>query len=347
MARSMWRGAVQFGLVTIPVKLYLATEAKAGLSFNLLHKTCLTRVQLKTYCAFDDEYISRTETVRGYEYAKNQYVVITDEDMESVPLKTVRSIEIELFVDANAGDHHGSRFVKSAYYLEPEPVGRKAFYLLKQVLREEGLSAICKIVIKDREVLAALDPYATTMLLTTLHWPDEIRALDELELPEEEQSFKPAELSMAKNLVGAMKAEFDPASYHDDYREALMAVIEAKIDGQEVVRYEAPAEAPKLVDLMAVLEASVAAAKQGRAEAPVAAEAAASASASGSERAAAKPAAAKSAAAKSPTAKPARASTTKASTAKASTARASTAKTAADEEAEETPVARARKRKTA
>ena len=140
MARSMWRGAVQFGLVTIPVKLYLATEAKAGLSFNLLHKTCLNRVQLKTYCPFDDEYISRTDTVRGYEYAKNQYVVITDEDMESVPLKTVRSIEIELFVDANAGDNHGARFVKSAYYLEPEPVGRKAFYLLKQVLREEGLS---------------------------------------------------------------------------------------------------------------------------------------------------------------------------------------------------------------
>ena len=119
-------------------------------------------------------------------------------------------------------------------------------------------------------MLAALDPYSKTMLLSTLHWPDEIRALDELELPEEEQTFKPAELTMAKNLVGAMKAEFDPANFHDDYREALLAVIEAKMDGQEVVRYEAPAEAPKLVDLMAVLEASVAAAKQGRAEAPAA-----------------------------------------------------------------------------
>jgi DNA end-binding protein Ku len=338
----MWRGAVQFGLVTIPVKLYLATEAKAGLSFNLLHKTCLTRVQLKTYCPFDDEYISRTDTVRGYEYAKNQYVVITDEDMESVPLKTVRSIEIELFVDANAGDNHGSRFVKSAYYLEPDPVGRKAFYLLKQVLREEGLSAICKIVIKDREVLAALDPYSKTMLLTTLHWPDEIRALDELELPEEEQSFKPAELSMAKNLVTAMKGEFNAADYHDDYREALLGVIEAKLDGKEVVHVEPTAEAPKLVDLMAVLEASVAAAKQGRAEAP-----AAKASASGS------------ASAPEPEAKPAsatraKASSTKASAAKASAAKGTTAKAKAaeaaeadEEAAEETPVARARKRKSA
>ncbi|MFI5184242.1 MAG: Ku protein [Vicinamibacteria bacterium] len=271
MARSMWRGAIQFGLVTIPVKLYLATEAKAGLSFNLLHKTCLTRVQLKTYCPFDDEYINRTDTLRGYEYAKNQYVVIGDEDMESVPLKTVRSIEIELFVDSGASDQHGARFVKSAYYLEPEAIGRKAFYLLKQVLRDEGLSAICKIVIKDREVLAALDPYSTTMLLTTLHWPDEIRSLEDLELPEDKQEFKPAELAMAKNLVGAMKMEFDPASFHDDYREALMAVIEAKIDGQEVVRPEAVSEAPKLVDLMAVLEASVAAAKQGRSAEPKAA----------------------------------------------------------------------------
>jgi DNA end-binding protein Ku len=264
----MWRGAIQFGLVTIPVKLYLATEAKAGLSFNMLHKTCLTRVQLKTYCPFDDEYITRTDTVRGYEYAKNQYVVIGDEDMESVPLKTVRSIEIELFVDAGASDQHGARFVKSAYYLEPEAIGRKAFYLLKQVLRDEGLSAICKIVIKDREVLAALDPYAKTMLLTTLHWPDEIRATEDLDLPEEGQEFKPAELAMARTLVGAMKMEFDPASFHDDYRQALLKVIEAKIEGQEVVRFEPAAEAPKLVDLMAVLEASVAAAKQGRTAAP-------------------------------------------------------------------------------
>ena len=319
MARSMWRGAVQFGLVTIPVKLYLATEAKAGLSFNLLHKTCLNRVQLKTYCPVDDEYISRGDTVRGYEYAKNQYVVITDEDMESVPLKTVRSIEIELFVDAAQGDQHGARFVKSAYYLEPEPIGRKAFYLLKQVLREEGLSAICKIVIKDREVLAALDPYAKTMLLSTLHWPDEIRATDELDLPEEEQTFKPAELTMAKNLVGAMKAEFDPATFRDDYREALLAVIEAKVDGQEVVRYEPTAEAPKLVDLMAVLEASVAAAKQGRSEAP-AAKASASGSSSEPVPAAAKP---KRGAKPKPTV------------------------VEPEAEAEETPVARARKRKSA
>jgi len=264
MARSMWRGAVQFGLVTIPVKLYLATESNAGLSFNLLHKTCLTRVQMRTWCPYHEEMISRADTVRGFEYAKGQYVVIDDADLENVPLKTVRSIEIETFVPAQR-DGEAARFVKSAYYLEPEPIGRKAFYLLQDVLREDGLSAICKIVIKDREALAAIDPFQRTMLLSTLYWPDEVRSVEELDLPDEEQTFKPAEVAMARNLVAAMTTEFDPSQYHDEYRAALLKVIEAKVAGEEVERpAEAPAAAGKLVDLMSVLEASVAAARASR-----------------------------------------------------------------------------------
>ena len=273
MARSMWRGAVQFGLVTIPVKLYLATESNAGLSFNLLHKTCLTRVQMRTWCPYHEEYISRTDTVRGFEYAKGQYVVIDDADLENVPLKTVRSIEIETFVPARR-DGETARFVKSAYYLEPEAIGRKAFYLLQDVLREDGLSAICKIVIKDREALAAIDPYQRTMLLSTLYWPDEVRSIEELDLPDEQQTFKPAEIAMARNLVAAMTTEFDAAQYHDEYRAALQKVIEAKVAGEEVERpAEAPRAAGKLVDLMSVLEASVAAARATRSEPKVEPEA--------------------------------------------------------------------------
>ena len=263
MARSMWRGAIQFGLVTIPVKLYVATETNAGLSFNLLHKTCLTRVQMKTYCPFHDEYITRADTVRGYEYAKGQYVVIDDEDFEKVPLKTVRSIEIEMFVNA-AQDGHGAQFVKSAYYLEPEAVGRKAFYLLKRILADEGLSAICKVVIKDREALAALNPYSKTMLLTTLHWPDEVRSIEDLDLPEEQIDFKPAELAMGRQLVAAMTGDFSADGYQDDYRQALLSIIEAKIAGEEVTVPEAPEPTTRLVDLMSVLEASVAAARESR-----------------------------------------------------------------------------------
>ena len=259
----MWRGAIQFGLVTIPVKLYLATES-SSIGFNLLHEKDLSRIQMKIYCPEDDEVIPRSETVRGYEWAKGRYVVLDDKDFEAVPLKTVRAIEIEMFVDARR-EGQGIEFVKQAYYLEPDPIGRKAFELLRQVLADEGKTAICKIVLKDREQLAALNPYTKTMLLTTLHWPDEVRSLDELDIPDEEIEVKPAERKMAEQLVASMTGVFNPEEYHDDYRQALMAVIEAKVAG------EAPAPAQKVEptrigDLMAALEASVASAREARRE---------------------------------------------------------------------------------
>ncbi len=270
MARAMWKGAIQFGLVTIPVKLYLATESDYTIRFNMLHEKDLSRIQMKTWCPVEDEPISRAETVKGYEYSPGEYVVITDEDLEKVPLKTVRSIEIEQFTKADDEEAANTRFVKQAYYVEPDKIGRKPFYLLRSVLQEEGLKAICKVVIKDREALAALDPFADTMLLTTLHWPDEVRSTSELDLPDEDYDFKPAELAMARQLVSAMTGEFNPAEYKDEYRDALMGVIESKVEGHEVKAPEPVEEGGKLVDLMAALEASVNAAKAARAgEKPV------------------------------------------------------------------------------
>lgn len=267
MPRSMWKGAIQFGLVTIPIRLYLATDSK-GISFNMLHETDKSRIQMKIWCPEDEKVISRSETVRGYEWAPDQYVVITDEDLEKVPLKTVRSIEIEQFVPADGASSDGPiRFAKQAYYVEPEKIGQKAFYLLRSVLEEKGLTAICKVVIRDREALAKLDPYSDTMVLTTLHWPDEIRAIDDLDLPDvSTMDFKPAERKMAEQLIEAMTGDFDADQYHDEYRDALMAVIEAKVEGHEVV---AVPEEPgaKLVDLMAALQASVDAARSSRAQA--------------------------------------------------------------------------------
>jgi DNA end-binding protein Ku len=259
----MWKGAIQFGLVTIPVKLYLATESSYQVRFHMLHEKDNSRIQMKTYCPVDEEIITRADTVKGYEYAPDKYVVIDDEDLEKVPLKTVRTIEIEQFTKADDDDSN-TRFVKQAYYIEPDKVGRKAFYLLKSVLADEGLTAICKVVIKDREALAAMDPFGETMLLTTLHWPDEIRSTKELDLPDEEPDFKAAELAMAKQLVSSMTGEFDPEAYRDEYRDALMQVIEAKIEGTEPVAIEEPEEGGKLVDLMAALEASVKASKAAR-----------------------------------------------------------------------------------
>jgi DNA end-binding protein Ku len=263
VARAMWKGAIQFGLVTIPVKLYLATESKYGVSFHMLHEKDLSRIQMKIFCPVDEKVINRGETVKGYEWAPDQYVVITDEDLEKVPLKTVRSIEIEQFTKPDQEDGN-VRFVKQAYYLEPDKIGRKAFYLLKQVLEDEELTAICKVVIKDREALAAMDPFGKTMLLTTLHWPDEIRATKELDLPDEDYDFKPAELQMARQLVSAMTGEFEPEKYKDEYREALMEVIQQKVEGKQIVAPEPAEESGNLIDLMAALEASVNAAKDAR-----------------------------------------------------------------------------------
>jgi DNA end-binding protein Ku len=272
MARSMWRGAIQFGLVTIPVKLYLATE-QSGIGFNLLHATCLNRIQMKVYCPYHDEVIPRSETVRGYEWSKGKYVVVSDEDTDSVPLKTVRAIEIELFVAADR-ENAGTQFVKQAYYLEPEQIGAKAFYLLKSVLGEQGKTAICKIVLKDREQLAALNPFSKTMLLTTLHWPDEVRAIDELTLPEDEIEIKASEKKMAEQLVASMTGDFSADDYQDDYRQALMAVIEKKVAGEKP-EPAARAEPTNITDLMAALEASVTAARQDRRKAGAEAEASA------------------------------------------------------------------------
>lgn len=262
MARPMWRGAIQFGLVTIPVKMYLATES-GGIGFNMLHAKCLNRIQMKTYCPHDDEVISRTDTVKGYEWSKGQYVVVTDEDLESLPLKTLRAIEIELFTETRR-QTQGVQFVKQAYYLEPDAIGRKAFYLLKSVLDDTGKTAIAKIVLKDREQLASLNPYDKTLLLTTLHWPDEIRAVGDLELPQEEHVFKPAERKMAEQLVESMTGDFQIDAYRDEYRQALMDVIQAKVEGQEPASPQDRAPATKLTDLMQALEASVAAARESR-----------------------------------------------------------------------------------
>lgn len=270
MPRAMWRGAIQFGLVTIPVRLFLATESRGGLSFNMLHAEDNKRIQMKVHCPDHGE-IKRSDTVRGYEWSKGQYVVLEESDFEAVPLKTVRAIEIEQFVPARR-QHGGTSFVKQSYYIEPEPVGRKAFQLLKAVLADSDLQAICKIVLKDRELLASLDPFGSTMLLSTLYWPDEVRDVGDLDIPDEDLEFKPSELDMARQLVDALSGDFDATRYKDEYREALLKVIDSKVAGQPIEAPQPEVETSKLTDLMAVLEASVEAARSEADAANTAAE---------------------------------------------------------------------------
>lgn len=256
MPRSIWNGVISFGMVSIPVKLYTATEDK-DISFNLLHKKCGTRLKQQRWCPLDEETVEWGDTVRGYEYAKDEYVVMTDEDFEKLPLPSKRTVELSAFVDAEQID---PIYYQRTYYLEPEEKGVKPYSLLMKALKEKGLTGIAKIAIRNKEQLCALRPMDGSLVIETLYYPDEIR-----EVPSEVEDVKvtAAEMKMAEALIDLLQADFKPEEYTDEYREALQAVIDAKLEGQEVAAPAAAAPA-KVVDLMAALKASVAAAKKSR-----------------------------------------------------------------------------------
>ena len=258
MPRSIWNGVISFGMVSIPVKLYTGTQDK-DISFHMLHKTDDTRIKMLRWCPDDERPVDMDEIVRGYEYARDQYVVLTEEDFEKLPLPSKHTIELTQFVDAEEID---PVFYEKSYWLEPDEVGVKPFALLMRALREKNLTAIAKIAIRNKERLCALRAKDGTLVLETLFYPDEIR-IEEQEAPDIEVSQR--ELEMAFTLIELLHEPFDPERYHDEYRRALMEVIQAKLDGQEIA--EAPAPVPaNVTDLMSALKASVEAAKKRRHE---------------------------------------------------------------------------------
>ncbi|MEZ4554471.1 MAG: Ku protein [Dehalococcoidia bacterium] len=250
MPRSIWRGAISFGIVNIPVRLFTATQDK-DISFRMLHEKDNARIRFIRICSEEDVEVSNDEIVRGYEYEKDHYVVLTDEDFDQLPLPSKHTIDLTAFVNAEEID---PVFYEKSYYLEPEDTGVKPFALLMRALQEKGLTAVAKIAIRNKEQLCALRPMDGTLMLETLFYPDEIRVERGVEAPEVAVSDQ--ELQMASALIDLLTEEFDPAKFQDTYREALMQVINAKLEGQEVVEAEAPAPA-KVVDLMAALKASV------------------------------------------------------------------------------------------
>ena len=264
----MWRGAISFGMVAIPVRLYLATESKS-VSFRLLCPRDHTPVRNKRWCPEEDREIGWSEAVRGYEVGKDEYVIITDEDLDELPLTTTHTIDIIEFCPDS--EIEAGVYLKSAYYLEPETVGAKPYALLRQALETTGMVAIGKIALRDREHLCRLALHEQGLLLNTLHWPDEIRATTELSIPEESPNVPKKELDMAVMLVENMSAHFDPARHHDQYREALLQVVEAKLNDQPIERPQVQ-ETGKVTDLMAALKASVEAAKSRRDDASEAEE---------------------------------------------------------------------------
>ncbi len=259
----MWRGAISFGMVAIPVRLYLATESKS-VSFRLLCPNDMTPVRNKRWCPEEDREIGWSDALRGYEVGKDEYVVISDADLDQLPLTTTHAIDIIEFCPNS--EIEAGVYLKSAYYLEPEAVGAKPYALLRQALEKTGKVAIGKIALRDREHLCRLALHEQGLLLNTLHWPDEIRSAAELSIPEEKADVKKAELDMAVMLIENLSAHFDPARHHDAYREALLEVVESKLTNEPIKRQEVP-EQGKVTDLMAALKASVEAAKSRRGDA--------------------------------------------------------------------------------
>ena len=259
MPRSIWKGAVSFGMVSIPIKLYTATESK-DVSFNLLHSKCHTRIKQQRYCPTDDEVVEWGDVVRGYEYGPDQYVIMEDSDFERVPVASAHTVEIVQFVELDQVDPiHYDR----SYYLEPDPVGVKPFALLRETLRRTGRVAVAKVSLRQKQQLCILRPYDNALALETMYYPDEIRSTAELAVPGEETALSDRELDMARSLVDMLTGDFDPSQYRDEYRLALLEVIEKKAAGQEVARPKVAAG--KVTDLMEALRASVEAAKKERA----------------------------------------------------------------------------------
>ncbi|GGV12406.1 non-homologous end joining protein Ku [Actinomadura cremea] len=257
--RSIWKGSISFGLVTIPVKVYSATEQR-DVSFHQVHREDGGRIKYKRVCSVDGEEVDYADIAKGYELPSGEMVILTDEDFADLPLSSSRRIDVLQFVEREEVDP--IYFAKS-YYLEPDAQGAKPYVLLRDALENSGQVAIVKIALRQRESLATLRVRGGVFVLETMLWPDEVRTPD-FPFLEEDIEVRKQELTMATSLIESMEGDFDPAEYKDAYREALQAVIDAKIEGREVARPAEEAEEEPAADLLSALRASVEAAKKSR-----------------------------------------------------------------------------------
>jgi DNA end-binding protein Ku len=261
MARAIWSGSISFGMVSIPVKLFGATESK-DIRFQLLHATCGSKLQQRRWCPTDEVEVPWNEVSRGFEYAKGQYVVLTDEDFEQLPLPSKHTIDLSAFVEEQEID---PIFYEHSYYLEPDERGEKPYALLLRALEQKKLSAVGSITIRKKEQLCVIRPLNGTIALETLYYPDEIRQERGVDLDKVKVSER--ELEMAFTLIELLKRPFDPSEHKDHYREALAELIEAKLEGKEVVTSPLTAQA-RVFDLADALKRSVEAARKDKPRAP-------------------------------------------------------------------------------
>jgi DNA end-binding protein Ku len=255
MARAIWKGSISFGLVNIPIALYPATR-REELKFRLLRKGDLSPVNYKRVAERDGKEVPWDQIVKGYEYEKGKYVVLKDEDFERVDLEATQTVDIQDFVDQEEID---PMFFYKPYYLEPQKGGDKAYALLRDALKDSNKVGIAKVVIKTRQYLAGVKPEDGALVLELMHFADELADTEKLHVPKKTEVGK-RELNMAKSLIDSMSSKWNPEKYRDDYREALMEVIEEKVEtgGKEIE--EKPRKAPKptkVIDLVSVLQKSL------------------------------------------------------------------------------------------
>ncbi|MEW2588819.1 Ku protein [Micromonospora aurantiaca] len=262
--RAIWKGAVSFGLVSIGVKVYSATEEK-DIRFHQVHREDGGRIRYKRTCSVCGEEVTYDDIAKGYDIGGGEMVILTDSDFADLPLSTSHAIDVLEFVPAEQVD---PILYNKAYFLEPEGSATKPYVLLRDALSDSERVAIVKVALRQREQLATLRVREGVLLLNTMLWPDEIRRPD-FGFLDEDLKVRPPELAMASSLIDSMAGEFEPDAFTDDYRAALQEVIDAKVEGREVVQPEEEEAAPAAaVDLMAALKASVERARAARGEAP-------------------------------------------------------------------------------
>ena len=280
--QSIWKGAISFGLVSIPVRLYSATEEKDS-SFRQVHREDGGRIRYKRVCSVDGEEVPYADIAKGYELSDGEMVVLDDDDFANLPISSSRAVEVLSFVPADQVD---AVQLGKPYYCDPTGADAKPYVLLRDSLEGAGKVAIVKVALRQRERLAMLRSREGVLVLQTLLWPDEVREAS-FDFLDQDVTVRPQELQMAESYIAALSGDFEPEQFTDNYREALEEVIEAKVAGREV---KAPVEAPRsgqVVDLMEALRRSVAEAKSKRGEAP-SGSSAGSAAKAGSKKSAAK-----------------------------------------------------------
>ncbi|HYL11787.1 MAG TPA: Ku protein [Terriglobales bacterium] len=252
MAASVWSGYLTFGLISMPVRLFSGARP-SGISFHMLHRDDLSRIKQQLFCPNDNRVVGRDEIVKGYEYRKDEYVVIEPEEIKKIEPKTAKTMEILEFVKSSDVD---PVYFESSYYMMPEEAGRRPYALLSKALEESQYVAIAKLTMHNREYTVFLRPKEGGLMLHTMYYSDEVREVEGFGRPDVE--LKEGEVKVAHQLIEALAGEWDPDKYHDTFQENLKKLIEAKLEGQEITPVEKPKKLAPVVDLMAALKQSLA-----------------------------------------------------------------------------------------